>query len=708
MHRGRRVSRKLVLRSLTGMVGGCSAILALAAGAAAAPAWLPAQNVREPVPDPGYIADVQLAGDTAGNTIAVWTRLDTKGDSSPANDVSVIETAFRPSGGSFGAAQVISGNELTSPPRDSSSPDVGMDELGRALVVWRHHNGINSVVRARVRGSDGTLGPISEVSAVGPNIDAAAPEVAVNATGQAAVVWEQVSPNQVYGTTGSVGGGFAAPTQVSATGSPIVGATVAVDAAGNTIFAWERDVSALRWLIEARAKPAVGAFGPVALLSPEQDHKKAEFPRVALDSAGRATVVWSFRDEDPNNNGVPGDDTDTSVIRFATRSVSPSWAEGSFGLAATIPSPATEGNLRPDVAVDAGGTAVVIWTRTIGGQPAVVQSASRPSGGSFGNLQTLSEPGLEIVGTRLTMGPTGDAMAAWHALAGTTAVSQAARRPAGSATSFGVDEDVDRITPSAGGFAVIDGVPELATDSEGNVIGARTGLVCSATSVCERSARYAAFDAAPPTITSVTVPGSAAVGQPFALSATAFDRVSGSSTAWAFGDGGVASGATASHAFAAPGAYNVSVTATDAVGNASSQTRGIHVAGSPPPPPPQTGRVKGSVVFRAQPRRRHTVFARLLVRGASSPRSRVRVICRGSRRCPFGRRGRTFTPRRGEVTLNRAFRNRRLRPGTVIEVRITAPGLIGKVVRIQVRRARAPMRTALCLPPGTARPQRRC
>jgi hypothetical protein len=147
-----------IVRGLVAAAAGWGAALGLAAGAVAEPVWLPAQNVRDPVRNPsaGVITDVQLAGDPAGNAIAVWERLDPRGDADPANDVTLIETAFRPTGGSFGSPQVISGNELTSPPRSAVSPDVGMDALGRALVVWGYDNGANEVIRARVRNPDGT------------------------------------------------------------------------------------------------------------------------------------------------------------------------------------------------------------------------------------------------------------------------------------------------------------------------------------------------------------------------------------------------------------------------------------------------------------------------------------------------------------------------------------------------------------------------
>lgn len=706
---------KPVRRGLVATAAGWCAALALAAGAAAAPAWLPAQNVRDPVRNPsaGVITNVQLAGDPAGNTIAVWERLDPRGDADAANDVILIESAFRPAGGSFGSPQVISGNELTSPPRSAVSPDVGMDALGRALVVWAYDKGANEVIQARVRNSDGTFGAISDLSALEPGNDAARPSVAVNGGGQAAVVWERLLPDQIYGTTGSIGAGFAPAAAVSATSDDVAGATVAIDGAGNALFAWERELHAptTRSLVEARPKPVSGAFEPVALLSPDQAHERAELPRVALDPAGRATVVWSFHDADPDGNGDPGDDTDdTQVIRFATRTASPSFADGSFSAGSTIPAAENTSNVSPDVVVDAENTAVVVWRGAIGGDE-VVQSASRPSGGGFGSAQTLSDPEVIPFGVRVTMGPTGDAMAAWHGSLGESRVVQAARRPAGAGSSFGaVDEDVDLVVPPQGSTAGLDswGV-ELAGDDQGNVIGTWGVFTCSV-AFCQYSARFAAFDAAPPTFASVEVPGAAVAGQPVAMSASVRDRIGGATVGWGFGDGGGATGASASHVFSAPGAYNVTVTATDAAGNAAGQTRTIQVS-SPPPvglipeAPAGPSRVRSPIRLAWKATRRHTSLTRFLVQKVPSG-GRVRVTCRRGRGCPFA--GRSFSPRRGQVDLTRRFRERRLRPGTAIEVRVTAPGLIGKVLRIRVRRRSAPSRTALCLPPGMARPQRSC
>ncbi|MEZ0292572.1 MAG: hypothetical protein ACAH82_08515, partial [Solirubrobacteraceae bacterium] len=60
----------------------------------------------------------------------------------------------------------------------------------------------------------------------------------------------------------------------------------------------------------------------------------------------------------------------------------------------------------------------------------------------------------------------------------------------------------------------------------------------------------------------------------------------------------------------------------------------------------------------------------------------------------------------GGARLTGRFAGRRLRTGTVVELRITAPGRIGRVERLVVRRRKDPRRTVLCLPPGGAKPQR--
>jgi hypothetical protein len=102
-----------------------------------------------------------------------------------------------------------------------------------------------------------------------------------------------------------------------------------------------------------------------------------------------------------------------------------------------------------------------------------------------------------------------------------------------------------------------------------------------------------------------------------------------------------------------------------------------------------------------------TTLTRLRLTGVPA-RARVQVRCTG-RGCPFAVR-RAKAPRRGVVDALAALtrRQRTLRAGQRLEVRVTETGKVGKVVRYAVRRGRPPAPATLCLPPGSGAAKRAC
>ena len=98
-------------------------------------------------------------------------------------------------------------------------------------------------------------------------------------------------------------------------------------------------------------------------------------------------------------------------------------------------------------------------------------------------------------------------------------------------------------------------------------------------------------------------------------------------------------------------------------------------------------------------------IARLLITGVRRDAT-VELRCAG-RRCPIHRR-RAGAPRRGRVNLLASIRRvrRRFRAGQTLEVRITSPNRIGKVVRYRLVRGRPPVGRRLCLRPGATAPHR--
>ena len=99
--------------------------------------------------------------------------------------------------------------------------------------------------------------------------------------------------------------------------------------------------------------------------------------------------------------------------------------------------------------------------------------------------------------------------------------------------------------------------------------------------------------------------------------------------------------------------------------------------------------------------RNFTRVARLTVRDA--PVGAVaRVSCDG-KGCP--KKAERQRSRGGkELRFAGHFGKRKLRPGAVVEVRITLAGLVGKVVRYKIRDRKQPTASVRCLQPGARKP----
>jgi DNA-binding beta-propeller fold protein YncE len=98
--------------------------------------------------------------------------------------------------------------------------------------------------------------------------------------------------------------------------------------------------------------------------------------------------------------------------------------------------------------------------------------------------------------------------------------------------------------------------------------------------------------------------------------------------------------------------------------------------------------------------RRYVVLRRLRISGLAEG-AEVQVRCKG-RGCPF--KHRSFRARDGRANASKEVRRGKLRPRARIQVRITKPGAIGKVVIYKVARKGLPKGRIRCLPPGAAKP----
>jgi hypothetical protein len=149
------------------------AVLALASAARATPTFLTALDMSDPGQDAG---EPQVAVDSAGETLVVWTRSD------GAN--SRVQARFRDSAGAVGAVDTLS-----DPGQNASEPQVAFDSSGNAIAVWTRSDGTKARVQAAFRPSGGSWQAPQTLSAAGQDADA--PQISFDNTGKAMAVWSR-------------------------------------------------------------------------------------------------------------------------------------------------------------------------------------------------------------------------------------------------------------------------------------------------------------------------------------------------------------------------------------------------------------------------------------------------------------------------------------------------------------------------------------
>ena len=338
--------KKIVAAAVT-----ASALLGVAispaSGAPQGPWALPVEDVSLP----GQSAsDPQIAAADDGTAVAVWRRPNGVND--------IIQLAARPPGGSFSPPA-----SLSAAGQDARDPQIALAPDGTATAVWSRSDGSNEIIQAVTRPPGGPLGNPVNLSA--PGRDAFVPQVSTASDGTTTVVWRRFDGADyiVQAATRPPGGSFGAPVDLSAPGQWAKVPQVATAPDGTTTVVWQR-LDGADDIIQAATRPPGGSFGaPVNLSAPGQD---AEDPQLVTAPDGTTTVVWVR------------DDGATDRAQAATRPPG-----GSFGAPVNLSAPADSAE-EPQVATAPDGTTTAIWTGFDGGD-FLIQAATRPPGGSFGN-----------------------------------------------------------------------------------------------------------------------------------------------------------------------------------------------------------------------------------------------------------------------------------------------------------------------------------
>jgi len=290
----------------------------------------------------------------------------------------------------------------------------------------------------------GWLAP-ADISASNETVDGR-PEVAVDAEGNAVAIWERHvgGAEIVEASERPAGGEWSEPETLSLPGEEGERSMVAIDASGDAIAFWITGDGSTHFLVRSAVRPSGGEWSAPETLS--EPLSEAVTPLLAVDAASEAVAVWTvFKGGDRRLQGT-------------VRSANGAWSEPEdLSPAGQHVNPLQGG---PDVAIDASGTAIAVWTLE-GSSNYIVQATVRAAGGDdWGAPDDLSAAGQDATEPAVAMNEAGEAVAVWTRIDGSDTV-QGAARPAGGAWT--APDDLSAAGQDAG-------EPEVAIDEAGEAV----------------------------------------------------------------------------------------------------------------------------------------------------------------------------------------------------------------------------------------------
>jgi hypothetical protein len=338
-----------------------------------------------------------VAADRSGDVVVAWYRIRRGGDQA------VVRTSGN-GGRSWGRQQVLGPAVLAISDNPPAPIRAAVAANGTAVVTWgqAHAGGERIVAAMGARGA--RFGRPRVLS--GAARFAFDPDVAIDATGRAAVVWVTLTAVQRSLLLG--GGRVSGPRIVATAVSPDL-PSVASDPAGDLLFAWTATTPQPppRTPAFAARESARGAVIAPQRLAPDG----TDLPLAAMAPNGRGTVAWA---------------QSTGVAQPVIKAASAAWGRR-FGTAQQLSSIGREAILgggasgSRGIGVDDAGHVNVIWVEDpqFGSGVSLVRVATSTNG-RFGRPRTLQRMTGANTFERPAIGvaPVGCAIATWTELTG--------------------------------------------------------------------------------------------------------------------------------------------------------------------------------------------------------------------------------------------------------------------------------------------------
>ncbi len=328
------------------------------------------QTLRE-----GDVAEPQVAVDPQGQATVVWEELG------PEKQL-WIQAEHVDANGFPGPIQTLAKFQRNIP--DCPCPQVAVDQVGRATIVWQSFDGENHRIQAAQIDAAGTAGPVYTFSP--PGYDAWDQRVAVDPEGRSTLVWDLPSPSENVETVRFGADGIPEGVQVlSETASGVTYPAVGVGPEGKATVVWAISEGMRTVQIDPSGTP-----GTIREISPSDTADG--LPRVVVDSKGIATIAWwrglgnyEVKSVRLNSEGIPG----------TVQALSPPGENG--------------GALEPKLAIDPQDRVTAVW-QTFNER---IYAVRLDQSGAPETVYPLSEPDREAGTPQVAAAPDGRVIVVW-------------------------------------------------------------------------------------------------------------------------------------------------------------------------------------------------------------------------------------------------------------------------------------------------------
>jgi hypothetical protein len=351
-------------------------------------------------------SDLVLEMDALGNGFAIWLT------------ESEVWASHRPPGAREWSAPTLLQNP-SNPSGAPNDPDIWVDNLGNAVVVWSRPQGggVGGIIEyAQYFG--GAINAWTQAATVPGVVNALYPEVVLDGLGRVTVVWHQdlaLTTFEIKSRRLTPGQGWGGILDVGLSGHGASGSDdrLVIDADGNISFVWthfNNDVIPSQYKILATLfSPAAGTWSAEHTLASGQGNGHGA--HLTVDSVGNVTVIWA----QPEGNA---NDTRLHFGRFDK-------AAGNWN--AALPVPGTFNGEDERLAPLPNGDVLAIWSAPFAGGDVVQVSRYDPGTGQWTPAVTLSAPGGGADAGDLDTDAQGNVFVVWNRFNGVQEVAQAAR-----------------------------------------------------------------------------------------------------------------------------------------------------------------------------------------------------------------------------------------------------------------------------------------